>query len=444
MNKTGFFIGSITGYLRDIVASIMPLTAVMLPLVLGMAGVGFDMSVWMMNRRDLQSAADAAAIAAAWEIADTYGITMPADFDPDTDGEDVAAGYPEFAAVKEAENNGFNSARGDLDLTITVDDEGRTMVSAYISQEDQKYFSSILFRGDVYTTAAAASVVLEPVGDYCMLALEESDDSAFVINGNVDLDAVGCGLAANSSGDSALNINGGAGDLVVGDVSVVGGVDNPELLDATSITTGASAIPDPYQDLEIPDYDECTEDEMDDGVIKTAGAVTVYCGGLSVNGSLNLTPGVYIIDGGDLSVGNNDELTGEGVTIILTNSGGEDYGEYGSMDIKGVLQISAPGEDDLDSDWENFEGMAVYGDRNSPDRGNNTCHDMKGDVLVNGALYFPSRCLDIGGNGEADSEGYCSRIIATTIKLHGNPTIGNDCEGSGARDIGRVRVRLVM
>ena len=56
----------LSDYIIDRTGSIIPMTALMLPLIVGMTGFGVDVSMWMMNKRDLQSAADAAAIAAAW------------------------------------------------------------------------------------------------------------------------------------------------------------------------------------------------------------------------------------------------------------------------------------------------------------------------------------------------------------------------------------------
>jgi hypothetical protein len=425
-------------YLKDIAGSIMPLTAVMLPLILGMAGVGFDVSVWMMHRRDLQSAADAAAVAAAYELAGEHGIYLPENFDPD-DEENTS--YPEYAAIKEAEINGFNPERGELEVEISLNDDGLTMVTASIEQQDHVYFSSLLFREDVYTSAAAASVVLEPVGDFCLLALDPSADGAVTAVGAVEIEAEGCGIAVNSNSDEAFDLTGNV-SISISDLNIAGGMDVGANVDLEydSAATNSSRIPDPYQNLEVPDYDGCDYTDFSvtgDAVLEPG----VYCGGISIsgNGDIEFEPGVYIIDGGDFRVTGNGTMTGEEVSFILTDSNESDYGQ---LNISGGKEIAftAPEEGD------EMAGVVFYQDRNAPDSGQ--CNSLTGTsaIELQGAAYFPSQCFTIGGNNDSSSSQSdpCTRIIAKTIKLHGNPAMGNNCEGTAAADIGRVRVRLVL
>ena len=76
------------------------------------------------------------------------------------------------------------------------------------------------------------------------------------------------------------------------------------------------------------------------------------------------------------------------------------------------------------------------------------CNSLLGTAAIEleGTAYFPSRCFDIGGNNDTASEqtSPCTRIIAKTINLHGNPSIGNNCDGPAVEDIGRVFVKLVL
>ncbi len=56
-------------FFRSESGSVMTLASMIFPVVVGMAALGVDTSNWMMERRNLQTAADAAALAAAWEAA---------------------------------------------------------------------------------------------------------------------------------------------------------------------------------------------------------------------------------------------------------------------------------------------------------------------------------------------------------------------------------------
>jgi Flp pilus assembly protein TadG len=443
-NKEGFNVNKLYSYLKDQTGTVIAMAAIMTPLILSMTGIGLDISSWMMAKRNLQTAADAAAMAAAWEVANGYTDTA------------------EQVAIQEALRNGYAPADGgSLSITITEGDDGTT-IAVSVAQNAPTMFSQ-MFISDVQIGGNASALVQAgEAGNYCMLSLETTAANAFVVNGTVDIDASGCGIAVNSSGEPALNANGAAGEVNIGDIQVVGTQDDADLLSPTSITESADPIEDPYADLAIPAFDECTEDEMNAGpvvggaaasALLDASGVAVLCGGFdTANNSVGtLDPGVYIVDGGDFATGNNSTLAAEGVTIILTNSGGEDYGDNAAkININGSIDIVAPLADALDDDWEAFEGIAFYADRNLEEGNGNSCHSVTGTgaIEIDGALYSPSVCLDYGGGSDLADGGGCSRIIARTIRLHGNPDIASACEGSAAANIigagGDPTVRLVL
>lgn len=421
-------LGSIHKFLLDTRGSIAPLTAVLLPIMLGATGLGIDVSVWMKNKRDLQAAADAAVIAAAWDIANGAN-------------QETA----EASGTKEAVNNGFeNSGSNTLTFSFSESEEGNDVIGASLSVQDITYFSKILFKGDIFTAAAAASAVIVPQGDYCMLSLNGTADGAITAVGNVEINSVGCGIAVNSNSDSALDLSGSVDieikDLnIVGDYETTGSVD----LEAETINTNATRVPDPYEDLAVPEYSGCDyngntringDGELDPGV---------YCGNISIrgNGTVIMNPGVYIIDGGDFTVSGGGEIIAEGVSIILTSSD-EDGDNVGLLNISGnkEMTISAPEPGD------DMEGVAFYQDRIASE--SNQCNSLTGTSVLDvmGAIYFPSQCLDIGGNADAvgSSDSPCSRVIADTIRLHGTPNIGNNCTGLGVEDIGTISVRLIL
>lgn len=443
-------IKNITDFLKNSCGAVAPLAAVAMPLLLGITALGVDVSTYVKSNRDMQAAVDAAAIAAGWEMA--YG---------GSENEATAA------ALKEAMHNGYqNLVENDLALSFETNAEGQQQVTVQLTSAAEKYFANTFYDGDLFNvTVAATAAVINP-GDYCMLSLG-SNGLTLNISGGVTIDSAGCGIAANSNGDPAIKVNGSSSDIEIGDVYVVGTVENGDQLineeGTNNVMTGMPPVADPYADLEIPPYDECTKNEqnagpivatsMDDLPAPDADGVTVICGGLEVgNGNtLDLDPGVYIVDGGDVNIKSGGTLLGEGVSIILTNSGADEvpsYGSFGDLQFSGNVDISAPLPGDLDAGWSDFEGVALYQDRNAPSQVQ--CNDLKGSnssaIVVDGTMYFPSRCLDIGGNASPSSEDTCSRVIALEIKIHGNPNIANNCEGKGVDDInaGEYAITLVL
>lgn len=117
-------------FIADEKAAILPMAALLIPVILGMAGLGVDASNWMMTQRNLQNAADAAAISAAWEIANGY------DFNYET------------AALNEAQNNGYDPDEegSSLEVVHIVDEDGSEQVTANLSMKGELWLSSLLFQ----------------------------------------------------------------------------------------------------------------------------------------------------------------------------------------------------------------------------------------------------------------------------------------------------------
>jgi Flp pilus assembly protein TadG len=108
-------------YFKSESGSILPLAAGLLPVLVGVAGGGVDVGSWVMTKRNLQTAADAAVVAAAWEIANDY------------------ENYAEYAAIKEAQENGYK-AEGNNELNLTIDNSsGVIVVTASIRQKADVY-----------------------------------------------------------------------------------------------------------------------------------------------------------------------------------------------------------------------------------------------------------------------------------------------------------------
>lgn len=405
------------------------MAALLFPVILGMTGLGVDASNWMMTRRDLQNAADAAAISAAWEIANGYDDNY------------------ETAALNEAQNNGYDPSKAGstLDVDYTVAEDGTESVTAALSMRGELWFSALLFNKDVSLANAAATAIIEPTGNFCVLSLDEEADGAISAMGNATIDANGCGLAVNSDSDTALDFTGSV-TVNVGDVSIVGDHDVSQNVDFQyeSMRTGANPIPDPYADLEVPDhtcssYSE-TKIKTNQNITNPSGIKT-FCGGLSISAGavVDFAPGIYIIDGGDFSIATSTVTGQDGVTFILTNSTGNSS-NWGNINISGSANVdfSAPGQ------GEDTSGLLFYQDRNAPASSQKNSFLGNGDLALNGVICTPSRGLDFGGTSGSNST-TCTKLIAKTVKFHGNPALGNNCEGnSDIINIGIPNIKLIQ
>ncbi|MDH5722030.1 MAG: pilus assembly protein TadG-related protein [Alphaproteobacteria bacterium] len=403
--------------------SVMPFVALTFPVVLGMVGLGVDASYWMAQRIDLQKAADAAVISAGWEMAQSTEI------------------YMEDSALREAIRNGYDvSANGNLTLTELGTTTDGTIISLILAQDATTYFSRAIMSNPVRIQVEAQALVTDVDGLFCVLALEQFDTATIDTFGSVNFSMPDCGIAVNSIHDEALTISGNA-SVVVDNVRISGGysIDGGSAnFQYGSLKTDQSRLEDPYEDLEVPAYSGCDQTNYSTAA-DTVFSPGVYCGGITVTGNNNITfaPGVYIIDGGSLNISGGGSLFGEGVTFILTGSG-TDYAQVDITGNKSVL-LSAP------LAGEEWEGITFFQDRNAP-VGDNTSNKISGtsDLVINGVAYFPSQAIQFSGDASlAGAASPCTKLIARAVSFGGNPSMGNNCDPYGVREIEIPKVRLI-
>ena len=412
--------------IRNEEGSTLPFIALTLPVVLGMVGLGTDASLWMAEKRSLQTAADAAVLAAGWEAAME------------------SHSYMETAAAKEAHNNGYdaNGANSAMDLQVLQESADGMTVSIVLTQEAETFFSKIISSNPIMISARAEAMVTSTDGQFCILSLAETGGGTFTTNGTVDVNAPDCGVAVNSTDASAITMRGNV-DVTVGAVRVSGDVDIAGSVNFaySSLATNASATSDPYADLVISSENGCAPSgsptRVNSSTTLTPG---VYCGGISISGNNNIIfePGVYIIDGGDFNVSGQGSLYGDGVTFILT--GGES--SYAGLNIAGgrEIEFNAPV-----GSGSGFDGLVFAQNRNAP-TGTREQNKIVGtnDITINGVMYFPSQGLWFGGDATlAGVNTPCTKLIADTITLAGNPMLGNSCEDTDVVDLGLPIVKLL-
>lgn len=415
-------------FLRQETGSILPTLAISAPVILGMTALGADGSYYVMTKSNLQTAVDAAAYSAAWEVSQGSDDNM------------------DYMAQLEAERNGFDPSVGQLEINLVTQADGQMAVEASIVQTAPLWFFNAVVSEPFRIRVDAQSLVTNNyAGNYCILALEETNSGAFSAVGTVDIFAENCGLAVNSTDEEAIDLSGNI-DLnfgvvtIAGDYAINGGSGE---FNYQSLRSHASRVSDPYADLEVPETTPCTAAAIKKKTsITGSGSATlnpgVYCGGISISGTNNITlnPGVYVLDGGDFLVRGGGTLTGTGVTIILTNTGA---GLWGRINISGnrVVSLSAP-----TSGY--YAGVTLFVDRDAPEDAIN--HTMTGtaDILIDGVIYVPSQNLTFGGTATSLAANFsgCTKLIGQTIWLHGTPVLGTNCESSSVRNIGNRLVRL--
>jgi hypothetical protein len=286
---------------------------------------------------------------------------------------------------------------------------------------------------------ARAVAIAGQAGDGCVVAFNEVELGSVGITGSVDVNLVGCTLAANSSHPQAMMMNGNA-TLNALAVNLVGGYTlngNPTLNTDQGVRTRQSPIGDPYENVPTPSYSGCNYNNhvVNGGTVNFSanGSPTVFCNGLAINGgTVNFAPGIYVIDRQNFTVNGNATINAPGVTFVLTSSTGTDYATAtinGTANMNATAPTSGP-----------TAGMLFFQDRRAPGGGVNTINGTS-STNMRGALYFPGQ--EVRYNGNNTSLGGCTQLLADKVRFNGNATFGINCQGAGVRAIGGFATALV-
>lgn len=379
------------------------LFALVLPLVVGSAGLGVETSYWYYKRLQLQAAADTAAHAGAMERRSG-----------------AEAALVTTIATQAAQENGYDPAAGTIQVyapPISGPSTGGQAVEVRLTFNGERFFTKLFSEGSVLI-ATRAVAAFSNASTACVLALHPTQGSAAQFQGSAQVTLNGCSVMANSIASDALAVQGAT--IVSTDCLIaVGGVlasGSITMTECEEPVENAPPVADPYANVPEP--------AVPPGPCRNANygpqPNVRYCNGLDLDGNTTLAPGVYYISGGNLRISSNANITGSGVTFYLGAGAGL------SINNNATMNLTAPAPDS----GSPYAGMLFFGARDSL---GTVTFNGTADSKMTGALYFPSR--DIRYNGNFSGENGCTQIVASTVVWTGNTTIAADCSDYGIRPI---------
>jgi Flp pilus assembly protein TadG len=387
------------------------ITAIALATLIGFCGLAVDVVMWEVNQRDLQGAADQAALAAATAFRNAGETGALGD---STTAQNAAyatairSGYPAASVTVAAYNNATTcTSDGCLEVTIT--------------QQQPQYFTALFLSSFTASATAVGTCsgcgngsydLTSSGGGACVMALDPSGSGVITASGNPTLSLNGCNLQNNSPNTNATIMNGGAviegcsTTNACGSKAFLAQPDTPSGSIDIPIVNNAAAAPDPYAGLTPPTPAGSCIASFPANPVPSG----TYCPGNINNQSVAFATGAVIIITGGLSTKGNSTLAGTGVTLYVTGGG--------SINANSTISISAPSTGA-------YAGLAVWFGDNS-----GVTWDGANSSSFKGAIYAPTATVDIGGN--AASASTCARLIAKEIKLHGTSTVTLDNTGCPA------------
>lgn len=360
--------------------------AISLTVMLGFVGFATDMGVQLREKRLVQTAADASAMAAASQLIPLYG----------QNGLNTNMSTAGLAA---ATQNGFTNGSGGATVNLydPPTDGPYAGVSGYVeavvSQNSPTWFMKAVGTSSMTVTGEAVSTLGQ--GSTCIYAL---GTSGIALNGNNSggIYAPGCGVQDNSNISVVGSANITAQSLgVVGSAAANAGNINNGGSTSPSPTYGVAPVSDPLAYLTPPSYtpSSCTAPPAagqggwvspGSATIGPASGGTVCYNGLTIANGMNVTlnPGTYIING-TMSIQGGTTVTGSNVSFYFPSSG-----DTLSIANGTTVSLSAPTTGGL-------AGILFW--QSSADT---TAINLAGgsSVSLQGTFYAPSAALTLSNN----------------------------------------------
>jgi Flp pilus assembly protein TadG len=403
--------------LKDESGQALTLVAAMMALViLGFVALACDVGYLFHERRMVQIAADAAALAAAEE--DAAGDSSNA----------------QAAADGMAKLNGFDTtlAQNPAVVNLSAPTSGNFVGSSYVQANVYKtiptVFLSAFSHGGRSLTVSASAVAGGGQSSPTCVCLEGTSGMDLNMSNNSKLTANSCGVTVDSSSSNAIGIVGSATLSAVSLGTVSSDWDNSSninnagtITSSTRIVQGISTQCSPSLPA-APTYNsaQCSADpfgSQQGGAHYTVGPNSTYgttqtgsviCyNALTVNGNgdtVTLNPGIYVINGGELHFESGTNGGGTGVFFYLVGAANL------VIDNGANVNLSAPTSG-------TYSGVLVY-----QASGDTAALSVQGgsSASFNGNIYAPSASITLG-NGSGST--FNSAIVAQSLTMNGGGTL---------------------
>ena len=396
------------------------LVAIALPVLIGFGTLGAETGLWYTIKRQNQSAADAAAISAAYEVI-AGKANLAANLTP--------------AASEAAAQNGYTGA-APLVVHPYADSIVNNGIAVTLQQTQPGLLASLFLSSVTITTKAVA--VIKVLNNPCILALATIGIDVEVGAASA-LDVPNCSVATNSKSGSSINIQSSTGSITATTVVTRGEIffsgnaidpaaPPPQFVLASHPLIGAPTVGDPYAK-------RLSHAFLTTGMPAQCAPGPPYpansqiCGDLSINGALTLPPGTYWITDGSLLVQANALFQCSSCTIILTTLN-PNSGTIGDVRIQSgaTVQLQAPNSGI-------FAGLLVIQDQLLAPSGSSV-FEGGDNMRLTGLLYFPETTVDFGGNPNAT----CTVLITKQVVVDRDSSFNTSgCKAAGLATLPTVR-----
>ena len=396
------------------------LFALLFPVIALTAGAGLDFQRWQMQKARLQDFADTLAIRGGREF-------LLANADP-ARIESLVEAIAESDLSKSHQIGAFE---------IEVEADAReASVTVNLIQERLAALTLPIIDPSAHEIAAAATAVASGARNVCVVALDESASRTVEASFNARLDAAECAIMSNSTSSTGVYASGTA-KVTSSLLCSAGGYSGASSNYEPAPTTDCPRTQDPLSERTAPPYGGCDyRDKMvgsrdfttftaalkgsfgesaggDDTMARQEYTLEpgVYCGGLTVgsNARAILSPGVYVMKDGPLTIDLNGAIAGEGVSFVMDGNAA-------------VFLFSPDSKIELSAAKEGLTaGILFFEGRDSTAKTHSILSNDARKLL--GTFYLPNSTLFVSTFAPVADQSAYTAIVAKKLRLAGSPTL---------------------
>ncbi|HKB02090.1 MAG TPA: pilus assembly protein TadG-related protein [Gemmataceae bacterium] len=380
-------------------AAVVPTVAICLPVLMAVVALSLDTGMIYDRQRHCQAAADAAALAAAADLFNTY-----TDSDYTNNGNDPQQVARDHARAIAKANGYEDKVTADVDVRIPpttglfVGKKG--YVEVIITYKLQRGFSTIFGTGDINVGARAVARGKWEPANIGIIALDPTSPSSLKLGGGAQAMVPDASVIVNSTSSTAMYSSGTGNSITSEQFAITGGYGGGIVGQDFKgpIETGVPPTPDPYRFLPPPDKTTMGVPKQfprDAQVLDLGGGIRqytldpgVWSGGISVAGkdSLVLNEGIYYMDAGGFAFSGQGSLTAKGVMVYNDpNSNSQNVSITGQGAITWTPPLTGT-----------YAGMTLFQRRDSTVT---MSLSGNGNMNISGVLYSQHALVDVSGNG---------------------------------------------
>ena len=371
--------------------AVIPLVAVMLVVILGLAALSVDGGNLYLERRNTQVAADASADAAAIELLANFASNRGVDSD----------GKARDAALFLAAEHGYKASS----VIVNIPPKSGSFVGkngyaeVLIKTNPPRFFSKIFSDKEQVVNSRSVAGGTLIATQASVLVLDPKSKNSLKLKGKSSSLEVGGDVIVNSKNKKAVEINKKA-QVKAEHVLVSGGLSkNSKRNIDGEVSSGVDPTSDPFASLPIPPKGTTLKADDFKTVVGTSKTYKLEPGTykelkFDKNDNVNMSPGIYYVDGGGFEFKGDSTLNAAGVSIYNTGKKGF------KVSTKGNVSISPPTSGP-------YKGISLFQDsaKKTKVEFSKQFHlDISGIIYApNSEVKFKNSTVDID-SGDADAD----------------------------------------